>query len=396
MVGKVLGLGPDNQFTPDFIYLDHKHDFNVGSNFLTTQVSSTRNSQKDYPSRPAPLLVLDHEKASIHPDFKKNLNDKYDWKNFRSAFSIWLAKDYVFSQKKDSKAVVDEVNAFHGNRFGVEIASLLDLTFTQYEKFVDGVDEQFSDIQPDLVDLAIDPLDDGNSLDKNTPTTMGAGRNLLIYGAPGTGKSHMVDILVGKINLERTVFHPDMQNSDFFGSLKPRSVGDEVRYEFAPGPFAKILKMAIENPDDHYHLVIEELNRAPAAAVFGELFQLLDRNDDGSSTYQISFPNPESSKWMLSDDGPEIEKLYIPSNLSLVATMNSADQGVYPLDTAFRRRWEQEYLPLYGDNKRPVGTLDFVNGSGVLRTVEWRIFVKAINDWLIEKVDVAEDRLLGQ
>ena len=72
MVGKVLGLGPDNQFTPDFIYLDHKHDFNVGSNFLTTQVSSTRNSQKDYPSRPAPLLVLDHEKAS-NPNFATQL-----------------------------------------------------------------------------------------------------------------------------------------------------------------------------------------------------------------------------------------------------------------------------------------------------------------------------------
>lgn len=395
-VGKIVGIGSDNLFTPDFFHRLCKKDFNVGPNFLTTQVARSRNAKDPYPKRPAPLLILDHEKASIHPEFKENLDEKFEWEKFREAFSVWLANAIQIPENAGTKEIVDAINSGHHNRFGEKISTLLGLTVEQFEGFVDGVDQLVQLDRPDISDLTVDPSKDGSLTTEASLGFKGAGRNLLFYGAPGTGKSHIVDTLVGKINVERTVFHPDMQNSDFFGSLKPRSVGDNVRYEFTPGPFGKILKMAIKNPGDHYHLVIEELNRAPAAAVFGELFQLLDRNDDGNSTYQISFPNPESSEWMLSDDGPEIEKLYIPANLSIIATMNSADQGVYPLDTAFRRRWEQEYLPLYDDNEFPEGTLHFVNDSGAPRTMEWRFFVKALNDWLIEKVDVAEDRLLGQ
>ena len=226
------------------------------------------------------------------------------------------------------------------------------------------------------------------------------GLNLLLYGAPGVGKSYAVNALVGDVNVERTVFHPDIQNSDFFGCLKPRSVSDgtgntKVIYQFAPGPFSKALSSALKDPEHQHFLVIEELNRAPAASVFGELFQLLDREDDGSSTYKIAFPNPESEDWLQASTGLSIENLFIPSNLSIVATMNSSDQGVFPLDTAFRRRWEQEYLALY-DGASPKGTLTFIGRDGRPREAEWIDFLMVLNNFLIERLKTPEDRLLGQ
>lgn len=218
------------------------------------------------------------------------------------------------------------------------------------------------------------------------------GRNLIIYGAPGTGKSYKVDELAGEGNVVRTVFHPDTQNSDFFGCLKPRMDGSKVVYRFAPGPFARSVCNAMLDQQHQHFLVIEELNRAPAAAVFGELFQLLDRTDDGSGKYKVDFPNEESAEWFAAA-GVDIERLCLPSNLTIYATMNSADQGVYPLDTAFRRRWEQQYLPLEGE-AGPLGKIHFASKGGV-RTIEWRAFVGALNSHLVSEFSVAEDRLLG-
>ena len=218
------------------------------------------------------------------------------------------------------------------------------------------------------------------------------GRNIIIYGAPGTGKSHLVDATVGKINVVRTVFHPDTQNSDFFGCLKPRMDGQKVTYRFAPGPFSRSICKAFLDPLHHHFLVIEELNRAPAAAVFGELFQLLDREDDGEGKYAVDFPNEESREWFEAQ-GADKTLLVLPSNLSIYATMNSADQGVYPLDTAFRRRWEQNYLPLYGP-AGPSGKISFT-GKSLSKVIEWRQFVKLLNEYLVTHYSVAEDRLIG-
>ena len=220
----------------------------------------------------------------------------------------------------------------------------------------------------------------------------GIGENLIIYGAPGTGKSRKIDADTQHQDPIRTVFHPDTQNSDFFGSLKPSMVGGTVNYGFAPGPMARAL-IAAYNDNVHQHfLIIEELNRAPAAAVFGELFQLLDRNPDGSGTYDVDFPTDESRAWF-TQNGYQNVKLVLPSNLTILATMNSADQGVHPIDTAFRRRWKQQYMPLAIGNG-PQGTLSFV-GTQRKRDIKWKMFISILNDHLVETLQVAEDRLFG-
>lgn len=225
------------------------------------------------------------------------------------------------------------------------------------------------------------------------------GENVIYYGAPGTGKSNRVEKKIKEAGKRpfRTVFHPDLQNSDFFGCLKPQMDGKKVRYGFSPGPFMKALAEAYKEPTEPVFLVIEELNRAAAAAVFGDLFLLLDRDEDGRGEYDVSFPSPESEQWFEKETGAAHKALKLPSNLFIYATMNSADQGVYPIDTAFRRRWRQEYLPL--DYKSgPGGDVAYVDATGKTHSLAWREFVKLLNGHLTssQAMDIAEDRLLGQ
>ena len=227
------------------------------------------------------------------------------------------------------------------------------------------------------------------------------GENVIFYGAPGTGKSNRVERKIKKAGKRpfRTVFHPDLQNSDFFGCLKPQMDGEKVRYGFLPGPFMKALAEAYKEPAEQVFLVIEELNRAAAAAVFGDLFLLLDRDDDGRGEYDVSFPSHESEEWFRGEPGCSGAELRLPSNLFIYATMNSADQGVYPIDTAFRRRWRQEYLPLnYEAGHATAGEIAYIDLEKKPHTMEWRRFVEVLNHYLVSipALAIAEDRLLGQ
>ena len=229
---------------------------------------------------------------------------------------------------------------------------------------------------------------------KFAPIALAGGENVIFYGAPGTGKTHTVDAMTDGKLCVRTVFHPDMQNSDFVGALKPLMQEDRVTYSFSPGPFALALRNALAHPDRESYLVIEELNRAPAAAVFGDLFLLLDRDASGAGKYDVDFPTPEFKAWLSTSLDRDIDCVSLPSNLWLLATMNSADQGVYPIDTAFRRRWRQEYVPI-DYSAAPSGGLEIVFGDGSIQSLPWYVFAKTMNDHLTEQLDIAEDRLLG-
>ena len=220
------------------------------------------------------------------------------------------------------------------------------------------------------------------------------GENVIYYGAPGTGKTYTVDQVVDGELCVRTVFHPDVQNSDFVGSLKPVMQGEKVSYAFAPGPFALALKSALDNPERRTYLVVEELNRAPAAAVFGDLFLLLDRDERGAGKYDVDVPSPEFRTWLFGDQEAEAGRIALPANLWILATMNSADQGVYPIDTAFRRRWRQVYVPIDYD-EAPHGILDVRDTDHNRISLQWRRFVRVMNDHLTSTLSIAEDRLLG-
>ena len=232
-------------------------------------------------------------------------------------------------------------------------------------------------------------------------------RNRIVFGAPGTGKSYELkedceDLLKeAKDNYERVTFHPDYSYSQFVGTYKPVMGADEkIRYDFVPGPFMRVYVEALksgrtENPQPHL-LLIEEINRAKVAAVFGDVFQLLDRDDDGVSEYEIQ-ASEDIRKYLAKQLGgtpDNYQKIRIPNNMFIWSTMNSADQGVYPMDTAFKRRWSFEYIGI-DENDAEVGGVVTLGYGGHARDINWNQLRKAINDTLAVTYSINEDKLLG-
>lgn len=213
--------------------------------------------------------------------------------------------------------------------------------------------------------------------------------NILLYGVPGCGKSHKVEEeYESKITTEknkiRVVFHPDYTYSDFVGQLLPvlkevenaQGVKEEkLQYEFVLGPFTQILKTAYAEPDQQCLLIIEELNRGNAPAIFGEIFQLLDRNDDGKSKYSIY--NRDIS--MALYEKP-LEPIKLPPNLTIVATMNTSDQNVFTMDTAFQRRWQMKHIPnRFTGESLDEKTINHVAKHLPNSEISWGVFAQTVN-----------------
>lgn len=271
-------------------------------------------------------------------------------------------------------------------------------------------------------------------------------RQLIIYGAPGTGKSHKIDECTNEKNSIRVTFHPDTDYATFVGAYKPfvkeeiryglngtntvaMKVGgadlteDKVSYKFVPQAFMKAYVEAWKRYTDAgaqgdaktYYLVIEEINRGNCAQIFGDLFQLLDRADNGFSAYAIA-PDDDIQKFLEKDkdykladipltedikkpteDGEKViatatdiktgKKLVLPPNLCIWATMNTSDQSLFPIDSAFKRRWEWEYVPIEDAGKGwqiDVGGVKYI----------WWSFLEKINDVIATETS-SEDKQLG-
>lgn len=227
------------------------------------------------------------------------------------------------SQGQNHKTVVleDETDHDEARQFGLRIASHRELYNIRPQKNDETRVDPGESEEPSRVEEGLD--------------------NLILYGVPGAGKSYAVQSVIGndRSRTERTVFHPDYSYSDFTLQISPGMEDDKVRYNEIPGPFARVLKKSHDDPETDYYLVIEEINRGNAPAIFGDLFQLLDRDHTGVSTYSIT--NAQLAKYVYNDPGSPIR---IPANMKIVATMNTADQNVFTLDTAFQRRWSMQMI----------------------------------------------------
>lgn len=272
-------------------------------------------------------------------------------------------------------------------------------------------------------------------------------RQLIIYGAPGTGKSHKIDMCTNESNSIRVTFHPDTDYAAFVGTYKPfvseairyglngaNTVAmkvdgadlkeDKIIYKFVPQAFMKAYVEAwrrytdtgLQGDAKTYYLVIEEINRGNCAQIFGDLFQLLDRADNGFSAYAIT-PDDDIQKFLetdkdyklsdipltadikkMTENGEKViataadiktgKKLVLPPNLYIWATMNTSDQSLFPMDSAFKRRWEWEYVPITKhsdkDYKIKIGSDQY----------DWWDFLTAINDCIWSATD-SEDKKLG-
>mgnify|MGYP002792889480 CR=1 FL=1 len=231
------------------------------------------------------------------------------------------------------------------------------------------------------------------------------GYNVIYYGAPGCGKSYLVkNELLPSLGITpnftvRTTFYQDYSNSDFVGQILPKiektSSGTDVTYEFNPGPFAKALLLALKNKFVNVGLVIEELNRGNAASIFGDIFQLLDRDSDGSSTYKII--NGNLQDYLSKELGYDVYSINIPSNLFIIATMNTSDQNVFTLDTAFKRRWKFEKIKNEFDKSKAYDkklSQMYVPG---MDGITWEEMVIAINKYIVANADqfMNEDKQIG-
>lgn len=265
-----------------------------------------------------------------------------------------------------------------------------------------------------------------------TPTTaedhLDESLQQIFYGAPGTGKSHGIEKETKGQKVIRTTFHPDSDYSTFVGAYKPvmrevetmtvigtksvaveDSMGDTVKekrieYDFIPQAFTEAYVEAWKDLKKPVYLVIEEINRGNCAQIFGDIFQLLDRNENGFSSYMISpdedlrrhledkFAQEGFDEDCLLEKSDILEiwegkKMCLPPNLHIWATMNTSDQSLFPIDSAFKRRWDWKYTPISDAGK---GYYIDVNGH----KYDWWSFLEKVNG-IVEEMTSSEDKQLG-
>ena len=261
----------------------------------------------------------------------------------------------------------------------------------------------------------------------------------IYYGAPGTGKSNEIKLLtgVGKDGVKfdkdftfRTTFHPDSDYSSFVGAYKPvwSEEYSKIIYDFRPQTFLKAYIAAWTHPTEQVALVIEEINRGNCAQIFGDIFQLLDREVNGLSKYPIeadidmkefiskALNGKLHVTWagtLPDDDKTSINEYYsehyddafskiksgdilsLPKNLSILATMNTSDQSLFPMDSAFKRRWEWSYQPIVkGIDSSTGAELSWKIDLPGYAPIDWWVFLQRINR-VVSELTTSEDKQLG-
>ena len=228
----------------------------------------------------------------------------------------------------------------------------------------------------------------------------------IYYGAPGTGKSYKInEITKSTKNFTRTTFHPDSDYSTFVGCYKPTMeptgtiVGGKeqtkISYSYVAQAFLQAYIAAWKNTSEPYYLIIEEINRGNCAQIFGDLFQLLDRDENGMSSYGIT-PDKDIANYLRKEFAKsEIENadikngntMMLPSNLYILATMNTSDQSLFPIDSAFKRRWDWEYVPIEDAGKK-----HYIKVRN--KKYDWWTFIDTINN-CIDHITGSEDKKMG-
>lgn len=346
-------------------------------------------------------------------------NYRISRQNMRYKHPAWRVENgFPEPQRNDDGSYISD-NAFEGIIDNLVICILRTTYRKYYATFINlggmpqnwptniGLEQMFASdrrgvIRFDLINLQFINSADNPFGEHEPIERIEGGTNTLLYGVPGSGKSWTIvhEYCKADSYVERLVFHPDYTNADFVGQILP--VVDEekqVTYEFTAGPFTTILRDAYTNPAKEYILIIEEVNRGNAPAIFGEVFQLLDRKVekvDGDDGYPVGTSEyGVTHKYMAAYIyGDASHKIRIPSNLSIIGTMNTSDQNVFTLDTAFQRRWHMRLIENNFDNVRA----SLANAQILDTGVSWRLFCETVNTIIIgnkAKVASAEDKRLG-
>ncbi|WP_324684837.1 McrB family protein [Helicobacter pylori] len=307
---------------------------------------------------------------------------------------IRAEEDKIKENRSDYKLKVDDILLFtyiSPKKYTLEIILPIDTRYNVLNGLISNSKHLLVFSENETRSLSDNKIDESVRID--------GGKNIILYGIPGSGKSYTLqrDYCNDNSVVEKIVFHPDYSYSDFVGQIMP-SVDDSgiVSYKFNPGPFTNILKKAYHNPQIKHVLVIDEINRGNVPAIFGEIFQLLDRlkHDKngfkkGSSEYAIN--NMDIANIVHNDKNASIR---IPSNLWIIATMNTSDQNVFTLDTAFQRRFSMQLIENSFENVDD----DFKNMKILDTDITWQKFCTTINEKIAqnnEGLSSMEDKRFG-
>ena len=363
----------------------------------------------------------------------------------RLCYQVKLESKGVFSTRTISKQLLGEFIDYYRKNpdkkaedARVELKELSDIDKFEYgySATLTAMAKMVLDPKSELIrkGISTDSFSTGSSLPKT------AGLQQIYYGAPGTGKSKTIKDLTFGEDIIRTTFHPDSDYASFVGTYKPiteevdlrdcngEKVIDEetgkvvkeerIAYKFIPQAFLEAYVEAWKKlgSGKKQYLIIEEINRGNCAQIFGDLFQLLDRNEYGFSDYPIvadkdmqKYLEKEFEGWEITNKD-KINQLYgeanmvsfilkgkrlvLPSNLYIWATMNTSDQSLFPIDSAFKRRWDWKYVPIReGRDKETNAPLNWYINTGD-KQYNWWSFISQVNK-LIGSLTNSEDKKLG-
>ena len=330
---------------------------------------------------------------------------------------------YLYAHRSEHKSLDDELDSIFGielnehdkaKAYLMQFTDMLELPENKYD-FAnnDGDGSSISvDIDKNDEKAFYDYFDIANPIsgEMSQRVSIKKSTQKIYYGTPGSGKSYKVkqeyDEKYPEDQVIRTTFHPDTDYATFVGGYKPvtekaKDGNGKITYQFVPQSFTNAYVKAWNDLAHPYFLIIEEINRGNCAQIFGDIFQLLDRNDDGYSEYPIdAYSDLKEYLQKGTDEGgnPVLQnksgiadgKLCLPPNLNLIATMNTSDQSLFPMDTAFKRRWDWEYVPIEYQNEK--SSLFTVSIGG--ETFNWSKFLEKINA-RIKKLTSSEDKQMG-
>ena len=437
-VSEVVNVTED-LYTSAFYYPLTKNngDCNTGSNFFSAgQVTSSKINIQikfPYPKRsgwPALLSIQDGRISVFRGEHSGYSNAMWYLKDgiHRAAFFLWIARNWdVFST---ADFVVSELRKKALECYSNELIQSLFPSESDFLSLLEPREELLCETKQRIEEVDISNLfvRPNHNMKEDKPM-MQHSRQLITYGAPGTGKSHGIEEVVGRCaDTVRTTFHPDSDYASFVGCYKPtvekrpkygpqglpikvngvELTEDVISYSYVPQAFTKAYIRAwsklsdLDRGDEEkcQFLIIEEINRGNCAQIFGDLFQLLDRRGDGYSKYPIEADADlaryiEGALKALSQETnanipPEVlsgKKLILPPNLYIWATMNTSDQSLFPMDSAFKRRWDWKYIPIKDAGKNWKIVAD---GQEFL----WWDFLEVMNKSILEALK-NEDKQLG-
>ncbi|WP_337904771.1 hypothetical protein [Mesomycoplasma ovipneumoniae] len=304
-----------------------------------------------------------YERVTFHPD--------YSYANFVGTYKPVMVDDSFENLTETEKDI---------------LSVLTDTTKSAQEKY-DLLYDKFKDVGLTRLPLLLGLYTDGDFTTRKAEGTAAVDNTV--------GRNH--GKAISKYGNALRQYGKAMRQ--YVNLYKPESRKKDISYQYVPGPFMRVLVKALKNAmTDNprpFVLLIEEINRANVAAVFGDIFQLLDRDSDGVSEYKIATTN-DMRRYLSEQLGVEeskLESIKIPNNMFIWATMNSADQGVFPMDTAFKRRWDFTYLGI-DDNDHALHGKYVMLSDNKTQKVEWNKLRKAINKFLAD-CKINEDKQLG-